>query len=126
MKTRGYFFFRTRLYTYFKSAIIIFLHYLIFQTRVRLTHQASNFEQEIRKVEEKISQEKAAEADLIKLQAERAHVDESAAEAKRAEDKILRGTDYTWQILSIFFSLRRSEENLKFFANKAKENFTYL
>ena len=75
------------------------MHYLIFQTRVRLTHQASNFEQEIRKVEEKISQEKAAEADLIKLQAERAHVDESAAEAKRAEDKILRGTDKLEDVL---------------------------
>ena len=73
--------------------LIFFSSIIIIQTRVRLTHQASNFEQEIRKVEEKISQEKEAEADLIKLQAERAHVDESAAEAKRAEDKILRGTD---------------------------------
>jgi len=73
--------------------VIFFSSIIIIQTRVRLTHQASNFEQEIRKVEEKISQEKEAEADLIKLQAERAHVDESAAEAKRAEDKILRGTD---------------------------------
>ena len=71
--------------------LIFFSSIIIIQTRVRLTHQASNFEQEIRKVEEKISQEKEAEADLIKLQAERAHVDESAAEAKRAEDKILRG-----------------------------------
>ena len=78
-----------------KSTIlpIFFSSIIIIQTRVRLTHQASNFEQEIRKVEEKISQEKEAEADLIKLQAERAHVDESAAEGKRAEDKILRGTD---------------------------------
>ena len=79
-----------------KSTILLTIFFssiIIIQTRVRLTHQASNFEQEIRKVEEKISQEKEAEADLIKLQAERAHVDESAAEAKRAEDKILRGTD---------------------------------
>ena len=75
------------------TLLIFFSSIIIIQTRVRLTHQASNFEQEIRKVEEKISQEKEAEADLIKLQAERAHVDESAAEAKRAEDKILRGTD---------------------------------
>ena len=63
------------------------------KTRTRLNQQASNFEQEIRKVEEKIAKEKKAEVDLIKLQAERAHVDESAAEAKKAEDKILRGTD---------------------------------
>ena len=65
----------------------------ISQTRSRLDQQEANFEAEIRKVEEKISKEKKAEADLIKLQAQRAHVDESAAEAKRAEDKILRGTD---------------------------------
>ena len=43
---------------------------------------------------------------MIKLQAERAHVDESAAEAKKAEDKILRGTDKLHHTIKSYHGLK--------------------
>jgi hypothetical protein len=46
---------------------------------------------EIKKVEEKIAKEKDSEIELIRLQLERANEEVTAAEAKRAEDKILKG-----------------------------------
>ena len=64
------------------------------QTRTRLNQQGANFQQEIRKVTDKIVKERESEAKLIELQEERERGEEMAAEAKRAEDKILRGYCY--------------------------------
>ena len=61
------------------------------QTRTRLNQQGANFQQEIRKVTDKIVKERENEAKLVELQEERERGEEMAAEAKRAEDKILRG-----------------------------------
>ncbi len=46
---------------------------------------------EIQKVEEQIKREKAGELQLLLLQMEKANEEEQAAEAKKAEDKILKG-----------------------------------
>ena len=63
------------------------------QTRSRLTQQATNFETEIQKLEIRIEGEIKAGRELRRLQMEqRASGEETAAaEAKRAEDKILKG-----------------------------------
>ena len=70
------------------------------QTRTRLNQQGANFQQEIRKVTDKIVKERESEAKLIELQEERERGDEMAVEAKRAEDKILRGYCYLHYINS--------------------------
>ena len=63
------------------------------QTRSRLSQQATNFETEIQKLELRIEGEIKAGRELRRLQMEQRASEEetAAAEAKRAEDKILKG-----------------------------------
>ena len=65
------------------------------QTRSRLNQQAENFESEIKKLENRIDAEIRAGRELRKIQMEQRAKEEeegATAEAKRAEDKVLKGT----------------------------------
>ena len=64
------------------------------QTRSRLNQQAANFESEIIRLEGRIEIEIKAGRELRRIQMEQrasAEAEGAAAEAKRAEDKVLKG-----------------------------------
>ena len=65
-----------------------------FKTRSRLNQQADNFTSEIQKLENRIDAEIRAGRELRKIQMEQRAKEEeegATAEAKRAEDKVLKG-----------------------------------
>ena len=68
---------------------------LTLQTQSRLNTQAHNFQSEIKKLEKRIESEIKAGRELRKLQLDKRAKEEeetALADAKRAEDKILKGT----------------------------------
>ena len=68
--------------------------FIQFKTRSRLNQQADNFTSEIQKLENRIDAEIRAGRELRKIQMEQRAKEEeegATAEAKRAEDKVLKG-----------------------------------
>ena len=82
---------------------------LTLQTQSRLNTQAHNFQSEIKKLEKRIESEIKAGRELRKLQLDKRAKEEeetALADAKRAEDKILKGTTNSLSNEAIYIKMK--------------------